>query len=163
MTLAIMHKVPSPGDELDHFSECLKAARGRLTKWGYLAAGSDQGPATSMRLTMKGIIRNQSHEREGKGKSEQFDHLYVQLMEKGKDKEADGYNPDTPPEDKTDKTKISKRTPPGGKPKKLQLHKLTRPMIPVSGRPNAKKAKQAPTPKYAKSAKVTKVKKAKHS
>lgn len=159
MTLAIMGRVPQKGSEEEHFLECLKAARGRLTKWGYLMAGSDQGPATSMRLTMKGILRNAHHAKENAGKNDRFDQLYAKIQEQGKDKDADGYNPDKPVEDRLHREKKTKK-PIGHDPKKPHLKALQPKPAPSTGRSAAKTApKTARIPKAVKTL-VSKIKKA---
>jgi len=76
MTVAIMKKGYS-------FDVALEIARARLMEWGYLHRGADQGDANSIRLTSKGVKKNQTHLRESGGlrKSMTFDKLFESVQQ----------------------------------------------------------------------------------
>ena len=59
------------------FADALQIARGRLTQYGFLARGSDEGPVGNIRLTVKGQRREREHRRRPRRVSSEFDRLYA--------------------------------------------------------------------------------------
>lgn len=84
-------------DELDggtvkeKFMSAWKVARARLTEYGFLAEGSEEGPASRIKLTAKGRQRETKHRREaGAGsKNALFDKLYKLIEEDEQEGKAD--------------------------------------------------------------------------
>jgi hypothetical protein len=92
MTMAIYNKGGIDGStSKEKFRSAWNIARARLTGYGHLTPGSDQGPGTRIRLTGKGRSRNVKHARENDNtsKNTSFDKLYEGILEddkKGKEK-----------------------------------------------------------------------------
>ena len=91
MTVAIYKKGGIDGStKKDRFRSAWNIARARLTEYGFLAKGSEDGPASNIRLTGKGLQRESQHrnERGGAAKNTMFDLLYEQIEDdaiKGKE------------------------------------------------------------------------------
>ncbi len=94
MTMAIYDKGGIDGSTTkEKFQSAWNIARARLTEYGHLAPGSDQGPGSRIRLTGKGRSRNVKHWRENDNvrKNTAFDALYEEIQ---KD-EQEGKEPPT--------------------------------------------------------------------
>lgn len=76
VTIAIWTK---QGKVPARFHEAFDIARSQLVKQGYLAPGSQLGPAERIRLTSAGVKRNRKHLREGAHKNREFDRVYEKL------------------------------------------------------------------------------------
>jgi len=78
MTLAIMRERGATS-----FKDAFQIARAQLTRYGYLARGSDEGPADNIKLTQKGRKRERDHARRPLRASIDFDRRYVAAFPAG--------------------------------------------------------------------------------
>lgn len=63
VTLAVFKKLR--GDDEHRFKEAFTIARAQLAKYGYLVPESETGSVEHIKLTAKGLKRDQKHLREG--------------------------------------------------------------------------------------------------
>lgn len=77
-TLAIWRSGDISGGKRERFISSWNIARARLTQYGYLTKGSEEGPVDNIKLTSKGTTREAFHAREpgGKTKSMLFDQMF---------------------------------------------------------------------------------------
>lgn len=68
------------GSNKSRFVEAFTIARSRLHEYGYLTQESVAGPVEKIKLTSKGVKRNNHHTNEGAIKSKRFDALYRQFI-----------------------------------------------------------------------------------
>jgi hypothetical protein len=63
------------------FQSAWNIARARLTEYGFLTPGSQEGPASRIRLTARGRARTLEHARESSNaqKNKKFDELYEEI------------------------------------------------------------------------------------
>jgi len=71
VAMAVWRKKATP-----NFPEALLLARHHLTKHGYLAAGSEHGPVSNIKVTSKGRKREREHLRKPMRTMREFDQLY---------------------------------------------------------------------------------------
>jgi hypothetical protein len=67
------------------FEDALDVARARLVQLGYLAAGSDKGEPSNMKLTSAGAKKNREFGRRPMRKLLEFDKLYMKSKWAGSD------------------------------------------------------------------------------
>jgi len=74
-TIAIYESLPGGQAK---FVDALKIARARLVEYGFLTPGSENGPASAIRLTAKGVSRNRKHlsDKGANRKNREFEKLY---------------------------------------------------------------------------------------
>lgn len=81
-TMAIYEKGGIDGNtEREQFRSAWNIARARLTQYGFLISGSQEGPASRIRLTARGRSRTLLHAHEGDNaiKNMKFDKLYEEI------------------------------------------------------------------------------------
>jgi hypothetical protein len=80
VTMAILKK-----RGIHSFEAALDIARAQLTKFGYLAAGSDKGPPARIKLTAEGRKKNREFARRPMRMLLEFDRAYQKSKWGGKD------------------------------------------------------------------------------
>jgi len=94
-TVAIFKGPHGPsGSTRKKFKESYAIARSRLTEYGFLAPGSEDGPSDNIRLTAKGQQREGFHKREGAWKNAVFNSFFEWIEVK---EEEDENPPQQPP------------------------------------------------------------------
>ena len=83
VTMAILKK---PG--ISSFEDALDIARAQLTKFGYLAPGSDKGGPESIKMTSKGSMKNREFGRRPMRNILEFDRLFQKSKWGGDDLSA---------------------------------------------------------------------------
>jgi hypothetical protein len=97
VTLAIHDGKSVDGSGVTRFLRAFHIARGALVRQGFLVAGSEEGPTSKIKLTGKGLMKNNSHLHEGKAftKSARFNALYqkAQIVIETQDSEETATKP----------------------------------------------------------------------
>jgi hypothetical protein len=88
-TVAIYKEGKLPGSDKDRFLAAWRIARSQLTKYGYLAHGSEDGPVTNIKFTHKGAAKTRPHNHEGLKKNKLFDSMSYLLEEHDNPKHAE--------------------------------------------------------------------------
>jgi len=89
--LAIYEDGYVKGSKIHRVLHSFNIARGRLTEYGFLKAGSDAGPAANIELTAKGLKSESKHKRElgSKHATKKWDRLYALLEETTEEQDDD--------------------------------------------------------------------------
>jgi hypothetical protein len=133
MALAIYEKEYVKGSKITRIVHSMNIARGRLVEYGFLYPGSEHGPPSNIRLTLKGHKQNNKHIRElaSKWTTAKWDKLYKMISE-GIEEDEEGSDTLGPSSKKSGKARDSKK-------KQIRATKIAK----KTKKPRIKRAKKA--------------------